>query len=101
MNRKELVAQIAEASQTSQEKANQILQAILDSISKTLKQGGQVHLHRFGKFATFKTKERTFYNLKTKEPFKVKGKNVVRFKCSSVLQEKLGADHLIIPGSHV
>jgi nucleoid DNA-binding protein len=89
MNKKELVSKIAESSGLSTEKANLILQEIIVSVTKSLKKRDSVNLRGFGVFHSVKMKPRTLYNIKTKEPYKVKGKKVVRFRASSVLQEKI------------
>jgi len=101
MNRKELVVQIAEKTKTSHANANHLLQVILGAITKSLKKNGLVRLQGFGSFTTVKIKARTFYNIKTREPFKVKGKKVVRFKVSPLLQKKFESAHPLSSDNHV
>lgn len=82
MNKKELIAAVAAESGLNKAKSKLVLNAVLNAISTTLKDGGKVELQGWGTFKLVLHKERTVVNPQTKKPMIVQAKEVVKFKAS-------------------
>lgn len=85
MRKPELVAVIAEKTDMTKEKANQVLNAILDSITGAL-DTDSVTLVGFGTFEKRHRGARTGKNPQTGEPVKIKATNTVAFKPGKTLR---------------
>ncbi|MBJ9974378.1 HU family DNA-binding protein [Pseudomonas sp. S75] len=89
MRKPELAAVIAEKADLTKDKANQVLNAILDSITAALKKD-TVTLVGFGTFEKRHRGARTGKNPQTGEPVKIKASNTVAFKPGKNLKGVVG-----------
>jgi DNA-binding protein HU-beta len=87
MNKKELVASIADAAEINKAAAEKALDGTLMAIAETLKKGETVTLVGFGTFSVAKREARQGRNPKTGDTIKIPAKNVARFKAGSKLSE--------------
>ncbi|PZQ38671.1 MAG: integration host factor [Pseudomonas putida] len=90
MRKPELAAVIAEKADLTKEKANQVLNAILDSITGALDKD-TVTLVGFGTFEKRHRGARTGKNPQTGEPVKIKASNTVAFKPGKNLKDSVNA----------
>jgi DNA-binding protein HU-beta len=89
MNKAELIAQIAKDTKTSKAVATQMIDSMIENVSKALKKGDRVTLVGFGTFATSKRKARTGRNPQTGATIKIAARKVVRFKAGKELAAKV------------
>ena len=89
MNKAELVSKLSEDAGVSKSQANNVLDAFIDAVTKTLKSGNKVTLVGFGTFSISKRSARTGRNPQTGEAIKIKAKKVARFKAGKELAAKL------------
>ena len=87
MNKGDLVKVIADAAGVTNAAANDTLNAVLDSVRKTLKKGDKVTLIGFGTFSTSKREKREGRNPATGAKIKIPAKTIVRFKAGKELSE--------------
>jgi nucleoid DNA-binding protein len=86
MNKADLVTEVAKMTCTKKEAAT-ALDAILDSIKKTLKKKGKVSLVGFGTFSVVKRKARKGRNPQTGKEIKIAAKNVPKFTAGKALKD--------------
>ncbi len=89
MNKAELVAKIADDTELTKTQANAALDALTDTITKTLKGGGKVTLVGFGTFTVKKRAARTGRNPQTGAAIKIKAKKVAKFKAGKELAGRI------------
>ncbi len=87
MNKTELVAEIAMRTGISKKDAERVLNAALDTISNTLKDGGKVQLVGFGSFETKTRGARTGRNPRTRETIEIPASTVPVFKPGKALKD--------------
>ena len=88
MNKKDLVALMAEEAGISKAKAGEALNAFIEGVTKSLKKKeGKVTLVGFGTFRKIRRKARKGRYPNTGKEIKIKAKNVVRFKAGKTLRE--------------
>jgi nucleoid DNA-binding protein len=88
MNKADLVTEVAKMTCTKKEAAT-ALDAILDSIKKTLKKKGKVSLVGFGTFSVVKRKARKGRNPQTGKEIKIAAKNVPKFTAGKALKDNV------------
>ena len=66
-----------------------IVDAFIESIEETLKQGGHFSIHRFGSFSMRKRAERAGINLKTQEKILIPEKVTPFFVPSGILKKEI------------
>lgn len=86
MNKKELVASVAQKKGISLKEAEVALDGVLEAITDALHQGESVLLVGFGTFAVKERAARTVYNPVTKKKMQYPAKRVVRFKAGTKLE---------------
>ncbi|MHB1266015.1 MAG: HU family DNA-binding protein [Acidithiobacillus ferriphilus] len=86
MNRKELVAALADKTGSTKVDADRNIAALLEIISGTLKKGDKIALIGFGSFEIRKRAARTGRNPKTGEALKIKASRVPAFKAGATLK---------------
>lgn len=89
MNKAELINQIAKDTKVSKTVAAQMVDSMVENVSKALKKGDRVTLVGFGTFATSKRKARTGRNPQTGATIKIAARKVVRFKAGKELAAKV------------
>ena len=87
MNRHEFVAEVSRRSGLNRQDADQALQAVLDTITDTLRNGGDVNFSGFGKFTTQERKARTGVNPRNPtEKVEIPAARVPKFAAGSSLK---------------
>ncbi|MDP5053943.1 MAG: HU family DNA-binding protein [Congregibacter sp.] len=87
MNKSELIDAIASAADINKSDAGRALDAVVDSITDTLKRGDQVALVGFGTFSVKHRAARDGRNPQTGETIKIKASNVPGFKAGKALKD--------------
>lgn len=87
LNKQELVAAVAEASDLSKAKTSQVIDAVINTIEKTLSKGKEVRLIGFGTFVTAHRKATKGRNPRTGEEISIPASTSVRFKPGKSLKE--------------
>ena len=87
MNKKELVAAIAEEADLTKEKADQVVDSVFMQIEKSLKHGTEVRIPGFGTFKVSHRAARTGLNPQTKQPIQLPATTVPRFTAAKNLKE--------------
>ena len=89
MNKGDLVKVIAEEAGVTNAKATDTLNAVLDSIRKSLKKNDKVTLVGFGTFSTSKRAKRQGRNPATGAKITIPAKTLVRFKAGKELTDSV------------
>ena len=89
MNKKELVAAIAEKAEISKKDAEKALDAFVASVTDELKEGRKVQLVGFGTFEVSEREAREGRNPRTGETIKIEAVNAPKFKAGSALKDAL------------
>ena len=76
MNKEELVQEIAKKAKVTQKDAGEVLNALVDTIQKTVSKGKKVTLVGFGTFESRKRAARTGRNPQTGKEIKIPAKTV-------------------------
>lgn len=87
MNKSELIDAIATAADISKASASRALDAVIDSITDTLKSGDKVSLVGFGTFEVKERAARTGRNPKTGEEITIAASRVPSFKAGKSLKD--------------
>jgi len=87
MNKTELVAEVATRTGISKKDVERTLNAAIDSITDTLKDGGKVQLVGFGSFETRTRDARTGRNPRTRETIEIPASTVPVFKPGKALKD--------------
>lgn len=91
MNKTELIDAIAAAADLPKASAGRALDAVLDSITKELKNGEQVALVGFGTFSVKHRSARTGRNPQTGAAIEIKASNVAGFKAGKALKDAVNS----------
>jgi DNA-binding protein HU-beta len=87
MNKSDLVDAIAKSSGLSKADAGRALDALVKTVTKTLKKGDTVSLVGFGTFSVRKRAARTGRNPRTGETIKIKASKNPAFKAGKALKD--------------
>ena len=87
MNKQDLIAIVAEAGDLPKAKAGEVLDAVFEAITKSLKKKREVRLVGFGTFSTSKRKAGKGRNPRTGEEIKIPATTTVRFKAGKGLKD--------------
>ncbi|MBB1315429.1 MULTISPECIES: HU family DNA-binding protein [Aliivibrio] len=87
MNKSQLVDQIAENADISKAAAGRALDALVETVTETLKSGDQVTLVGFGSFIVRERAARTGRNPKTGEAIEISAAKVPAFKAGKALKD--------------
>jgi len=87
MNKSDLIDAIADTAGLSKADAGRALDALVKTVTKTLKKGGTVSLVGFGTFAVRKRAARTGRNPRTGETIKIKASKNPAFKAGKALKD--------------
>jgi len=91
MTKADLIDEVAKHSDLSKKDSEVIVQAVLDSIVESLKNGGKVELRGFGSFRLRERASRQGRNPKTGEKVFVPAKKVPYFKPGKDLKELINS----------
>ena len=89
MNKQDLVSVVAEAGDLPKSKAGDILDAVFEAITKSLKKKQEVRLVGFGTFSTSRRKAGKGRNPRTGEEIKIPATTTVRFKAGKGLKDSV------------
>lgn len=87
MHKKDLIEAVAKKTGKTQKDVKETLDAILETISGTLKKGDKVTLIGFGTFSVQQTQARTGRNPQTGKAMQIKAKKRPRFKAGADLSK--------------
>ena len=87
MNKEELVQEISKKAKVTQKEAGEVLNALVDTIQKTVSKGKKVTLVGFGTFESRKRAARTGRNPQTGAPLKIAAKTVPAFSAGKKFKE--------------
>ncbi len=91
MNKTELVAAIAEATDLSKQQAEAALKAFVGTITEELKNGGKVQIVGFGTFEVSERAAREGRNPHTGETMEIKASKAPKFKAGKALKDEINA----------
>ena len=89
MNKAELIATIAETSGVSKKDTEQVLNAFIATVQKTLKQDGKVQIPGFGSFEVRERAARSGRNPLTGEAIEIAAGKVPAFKAGKGLKDAI------------
>ena len=89
MNKAELIATMAETSGVSKKDTEQVLNAFIATVQKTLKQGGKVQIPGFGSFEVRERAARSGRNPLTGEAIEIAAAKVPAFKAGKGLKDSI------------
>ena len=87
MNKKELIAAVAEASEVSKKDAEKVIQAFTDVVADELKKGEKIQLAGFGTFEVSERAERIGRNPKSGEEMVIAASKTPKFKAGKALKD--------------
>ena len=90
MNKGELIDVVAKDAGISRAMAGKVLNSIIDTVTKALKEGDKVSLVGFGTFSIVNRKARKGRNPQTGEEIEIPAKKVVKFKVGANLAKTDG-----------
>ena len=85
MNKAELISAIAGSAGLSKVDSKKALDGFIAAVFNELKNGGKISLVGFGTFSIAQKSERQGINPRTKQPIKIEGKKVAKFKAGAEL----------------
>ena len=91
MNKKELVAAIAESTEVSKKDVEKVLESFVNSVVEEVKNDGKVQLVGFGTFEASERAERTGRNPRTGETVTIAASKVFKFKPGKAVKDVLNA----------
>jgi DNA-binding protein HU-beta len=89
MNKADLVNSISQKTGLTKTKTNEVIDAFVESVTESLKDGNKVTLVNFGTFNTSKRDARKGRNPKTGETIEIPAKRVARFKVGTGLSKNI------------
>ena len=89
MNKNDLVNQVSDSTGLSKSDSAKAVDSVLDTITSTLKSGGDVRLVGFGTFLVSKRKATTGRNPQTGAAINIPAANVPKFRPGKALKESL------------
>lgn len=90
MTKADLIDSLATKAELPRPRAEEIVNFLLDDITKALKEGQKVNISGFGTFTVSSRKARTGRNPKTGEPIEIPASRSAKFRAGKILKESLG-----------
>ena len=87
MNKNELIAAVAEASEVSKKDAEKVIQAFTEVVADELKKGEKIQLVGFGTFEVSERGERIGRNPKSGEEMVIAASKTPKFKAGKALKD--------------
>lgn len=91
MNKSELIDAVASAADLPKAAAGRALDAVVEAITESLKEGDSVSLVGFGVFSVKERAARTGRNPQTGEPIEIKAANIPSFKAGKALKDAVNS----------
>jgi len=89
MTKKDLIEVLVKDLDYSYKRAAELVDIFFETMKAEIGKSGKLKLSGFGSFEVYHKKERLGRNLKTMETAKIKARNVIRFKESSILRKSI------------
>ena len=89
MTKQDFIQKVAQKSGLSSRDAGKAVDAFIESVTETLKNGDAVNFTGFGKFTASERKARRGVNPRTKEPVEIPATTVPKFSAGSQLKAAL------------
>lgn len=89
MTKQDIADKLAEELEVPKAKATRAIEAIIEDIIATMKDGEKVNISGFGILAAIDKEARTARNPRTGEPIQVPAKKVAKFKAAKALKDAL------------
>lgn len=89
MNKSELIEAMSENADMSKASSARVLDSLIDSVSKTLGEGGSVVIPGFGSFSISERAARTGRNPQTGAEIKIEAAKVPKFKAGKTLKDSV------------
>ena len=87
MNKNELISSVADQCSMTKAQANDAVEAVLNTVTNSLAQGGEVRILGFGNFSVANRKATTARNPRTGETIQVAASKAPKFKAGKALKE--------------
>jgi DNA-binding protein HU-beta len=87
MNKKELIANVADMNEMSQTEVKEVLDATLETVKDALEEGEKVELFGFGNFSVAERAARKGRNPQTGKPIDIPASMQVKFKPAKALKD--------------
>jgi DNA-binding protein HU-beta len=87
MNKQELITSVAENTGLARSEATRAVESVFESITTTLKAGGEVRLVGFGTFSVGRRKASTGRNPRTGAPMNIKASAQPKFRAGKMLKD--------------
>lgn len=87
MTKQEFISQVRERAELSNSEATRAVDAVLDTISDTLRRGGEVSFTGFGKFSVSQRSARQGVNPQTGQKIQIAATTVPRFSAGAKLKQ--------------
>ena len=91
MNKKELIAAVADITKYTKHDVEEVVDAVFDTMGDTLEGGGSVTVYGFGTFDVKERDARAGRNPKTGDVIQIAAKKGVRFKPAGALKKRVNA----------
>ena len=89
IGKKEIIENIKISIGLSSKNLQEIIDNLIDVIIDTLVQKQKINIKNFGSFHIYHKKQREGRNPKTKQVFGISSRNVIKFKVSNALKQKI------------
>ncbi len=91
LTKADIIEAVREEMGASKKMAVQVVEALIETIKKSLESGEEVLISGFGKFCVQDKRERLGRNPATEEAMTLPARKVVTFKCSGKLRERINS----------
>tara|TARA_Y100000992_G_C21233465_1_gene476700 strand:- start:989 stop:1291 length:303 start_codon:yes stop_codon:yes gene_type:complete len=89
ISKKELIENIKSTIGLSSKSLQGIIDYLIDTIIETLVEKKKINIKNFGSFNIYHKKQRDGRNPKTKQIFEISSRNVIKFRASITLKQKV------------
>ncbi len=87
MNKKELIAHLAEQAEVTNKQAEAVLNAVVVAVLDTVRAGGELVITDLGKFSTVEKAAKAGRNPKTGETIQIAAKRAPKFSAAKALKD--------------
>lgn len=87
MNKQDLIKHLAAKAEVSNKQAEAVLNALVDTVQETVREGGELAISDLGKFSTSQRDAKTGRNPQTGEAIQIAAKRVPKFSAAKALKD--------------
>lgn len=87
MNKQDLIKHLAAKAEVSNKQAEAVLNALVDTVQETVREGGELAISDLGKFSTSQRDAKTGRNPQTGETIQIAAKRVPKFSAAKALKD--------------